>query len=220
VIEALAAALILVGFGDSMTDEWWQAPDSHNASYVLRAEVPDGWQRIEYGKISAACRHVLDRPFSDETFRLRIGDFGPGDVVVLMCWAGIWDGTGNVQDPDDIQANVDAILEMEALARAQGVHFIFATHPAWYIESPGDTPANPFSRAFYDLVIPQLHPDTVVIDNDLYWSQFGWNLWPWLYSDTVHMSEGGALLLGRTLTQAMREMCLWLPLYPYPWCED
>ncbi|GAG09660.1 unnamed protein product, partial [marine sediment metagenome] len=138
----------------------------------------------------ATCQQVYQNMWSDAVEASR---WQPFDVVVVMC-----------HTPDEnligIDKTLDAVLQMYSEALENGLQFVFATQPAWHIDSAWQQPS---SRAFYDALFELLPSEAMTIDNDQFWKDMGYNLDPANYTDGVHMSDQGGAILGATMRERL-----------------
>jgi hypothetical protein len=198
-----ASAQTLAAHGDSITSGTCEGC----VSYVDFANVPPEWTVLNFGIPAASCRWVYDGTL--RSFTAHADEYGPGDIVVIEC--------RNVGEPDTdggYELDFEAALLMDAACNATGADCI------WFEQSPFlfDDSGKPWTKQFYDEVEPLLHPDTIIVPNDLIWTRLGWDQWESLYvnriSDTAHLNADGAALLAKTLNRVLLfELCVFEPLY-------
>ncbi len=179
-----SGVITVAAFGDSITNE---AP-GNNSSWVHHLALPDHVTTTEYGQPMATCAFV----YANYWTRYR-DTLVPGDVVVLMCHTLDFERTG------DLEVTLDAALKIHDEAIERGLLFAFATQPKWHVDAEH---LNPDSRAFYDALRDALPEGTPFVDNDRGWEWMGFHTIDAYYTDGVHMTELGGMLLG----SAIRDM--------------
>jgi len=165
----------VAGFGDSVTAN----TPGHNASWLKY--LPQHIQVSIHGQPWATCPYVYRNMWSPV-----IGDLPPDTVVVLICHTPDFSIT-------PLEDALEAVLKMRE--EAGGLHFIFATQPAWHVSQRH---RQPDSRAFYDALLPLLE-GTTFIDNDEEWKLQGLDSREELYTDGVHLKPAGASILAEAV---------------------